>query len=91
MTLSASCSAEKVGNAEACAPCTPNPECGNPPADPETPPGDPNDPGQPEADAGAPPVGEPTFCNEDQLVCNEEQVFPVGQFCSFGCCLVVLR
>jgi hypothetical protein len=88
VTLSDSCSAEKVGDAEACPPCTPNPECGyNPP------PNDP-DPNAPPVDAGAPPADPepPTDACGGRPTCVDEfDACPVGDFCSLGCCLVVIR
>ena len=94
--LTDSCSLEKIGDTDACPVCTPNPSCQGPgePVDPGTPsdpvdpsePGDPGDPGQPGADAGPPPAD----CTV-QPECSEAVDCPVGEFCSFGCCLVVIQ
>jgi hypothetical protein len=89
VTLSDSCSAEKLGDAEACPPCTPNPECGyNPPPDPGAPPTEPATP-----DAGTPSTDPepPVDACDGRPVCNEFVDCPVNDFCSFGCCLVVIR
>jgi hypothetical protein len=110
--LTDSCSLEKIGDPEACAPCSPNPTCGNdcgecelcpgkteadlpakchqetPPGDPtppdEDPPSDPSDPGDPNVD---PPV----FSCDGLTACTEFGDCPTGEFCSMGCCLVVIQ
>jgi hypothetical protein len=76
------CSAEKVGDTEACPSCVPNPECSAPPRDPGNP--DPNDPGTP--DAGNPPPA----C-DGRTECSEASDCELGEFCSQGCCLVVIE
>jgi hypothetical protein len=111
VTLSETCSLAKIGDPEACAPCTPNPTCANdcgecelcpgktvadlpescspppPPADAGAP-----DPEQPDpSDPSDPNVDPPEFTCEDASICNEAVDCPVGEFCSLGCCLVVLR
>ena len=109
VTLSDTCSLAKIGDPEACAPCTPNPTCANdcgecelcpgktaadlpescsppaPPGDAGTPePSDPEDPTDPNVDP-------PEFTCNGGSVCSEAVDCPVGEFCSLGCCLVVLR
>ena len=109
VTLSDTCSLAKIGDPEACAPCTPNPTCANecgecelcpgktladlpasctPPADAGAP--DPSEP-DPTDPPGDPEVDPPQFTCEGRPICNEVVECPVGQFCSMGCCLVVLR
>jgi hypothetical protein len=88
--LSETCSAEKIGDTEACPVCVPSTECvGAPPGDPEPnpedPPGDPGDPSTP--DAGDPSDPE---CN-GRTQCDEDGGCPVGNFCSQGCCLVIIE
>jgi hypothetical protein len=75
------CSAEKIGDIEACPACVPNPECAAPPGDPDP---DPNDPGSPDA-------GDPTPSCTGRSQCDEAGGCPVGQFCSQDCCLVVIE
>jgi hypothetical protein len=109
VTLSDTCSLAKIGDPEACAPCSPNPTCANecgecelcpgktaadlpasctPPADAGAP--DPSEP-DPTDPPGDPEVDPPQFTCEGRPICNEVVECPVGQFCSMGCCLVVLR
>jgi hypothetical protein len=112
VTLSDSCSMEKIGDPAACAPCTPNPTCGNEcgecelcpgkteadlPASchPETTPGedptpDPNPPSDP-VDPGDPNVDPPVFSCDGLTECDEAGGCPAGEFCSMGCCLLVIR
>jgi hypothetical protein len=73
------CSAEKIGDVDACPPCVPNPECSAPPGDPE-----PNDPATP--DEGNPP----SAC-EDRTPCSQASDCAIGEFCSQGCCLVIIE
>ena len=80
--LSETCSAEELGDAEACPVCTPNPTCQGP----EVPPTDPDEPGEPGADGGTPPDS-CTVVPE----CGEAVDCPIGEFCSFGCCLFVIK
>jgi hypothetical protein len=87
VTLSASCSAEKLGDPKACPACTPNPSCGYnpPPSVPEDP------PGTPDAGTPPPPPEPPANACAPRTTCNEFVDCAVGEFCSFGCCLVVIR
>ena len=92
--LTDTCSAEKLDDPEACPVCVQNPECvAAPPTDPDPNPGDPpSDPGDP-GDPGTPDAGEPgtdPACN-GRLACDEAGGCPVGDFCSQGCCLVVIE
>jgi hypothetical protein len=79
--LTDTCSAEKVGDAEACPVCVPSTECE------PAPPTDPGDPTTP--DAGPPDPVDPE-CN-GRTQCDEEGGCPVGDFCSQGCCLVIIE
>jgi hypothetical protein len=111
VTLSETCSLAKIGDPEACAPCTPNPSCANecgecelcggktaadlpescPPPPPPTDAGAP-DPEQPDpSDPSDPNVDPPELTCNGRSACNEGLDCPVGDFCSMGCCLVVLR
>jgi hypothetical protein len=104
--LTDSCSMEKIGDPTACTPCTPNPSCGNDcgecelcpgktPADlpaschPDTPPAEDPTPGEP--DAGNPNVDPPVFSCEGETACTEFGDCPTGEFCSMGCCLIVIQ
>jgi hypothetical protein len=78
------CSAEKIGDTEACPACVPSTECAAPPGDP-----DPTDPGEP--DPGAPDGGEPPSSCGDRAACDEAGSCGPGLFCSQGCCLVVIE
>jgi hypothetical protein len=78
------CSAEKIGDTEACPVCVPNPECAAPPSDPDPGEPDPNDPGNPDA-------GEPPPLCQGRTQCDEAGGCQVGLFCSQGCCLVVIE
>ena len=107
ITLSASCSLEKIGDAEACPVCTPSDACANecgecelcpgktaadlpascaqsplpPPVDPAEPAPEPTpepDPAVTPACDGATPCAGPDDCD-------------MGEFCSLGCCLAVIR
>ncbi len=114
VTLSGSCSLEKIGDADACPVCTPSDSCGNdcgecelcpgktqadlpascapapspepapsaepPPAEPPAPPSDPN--------VDPPP---PAFTCDGLTVCSDTSDCDSGEFCSLGCCLVVIR
>jgi hypothetical protein len=75
------CSAEKIGDTEACPVCVPSPECAAPPGDPEPP-----EPGEPDAGGGEPPAS----CG-DRPECDEAGECSAGLFCSQGCCLVVIE
>jgi hypothetical protein len=78
--LSDTCSAEKIGDTEACPVCVPSTECvPAPPVDP-----DPTTP-----DAGTPDPIDPE-CN-GRTQCDEAGGCPVGDFCSQGCCLVIIE
>jgi hypothetical protein len=95
VTLADTCSAEKIGDPAACAPCSPNPTCGYDPApsgpDAGVPPVDPGNP-EPEPTDPEPTDPEPPAndCGE-RNECSEGVSCAVGEFCSFGCCLVVIR
>ena len=107
VTLSGTCSLEKIGDPEACAPCTPNPTCANECGECELCAGKtaadlPENCVPPASDAGTPAPEQPDpnvdpnvdppelTCN-GRSACNEGLDCPVGDFCSMGCCLVVLR
>jgi hypothetical protein len=81
------CSAEKIGDTDACPVCVPNPECSAPPNQPAPDPTDPSQPGEP----AEPDPGAPTFSCEGRTECSGSESCPVGQFCSQGCCLVVIE
>jgi hypothetical protein len=84
--LTDTCSAEKVGDTEACPACVPSTECvPAPPVDPD--PSDPGDPSTP--DAGNPDPFDPECSGRTQ--CDEAGGCPVGEFCSQGCCLVIIE
>lgn len=83
--LTDSCSAEKIGDPEACPVCVPSSECVAAPGEPE--PADPDDPATP--DAGTPDPVDPE-CN-GRTQCDAESGCPVGDFCSQGCCLVIIQ
>lgn len=84
--LTDTCSAEKIGDTEACPVCVPSTECvAAPPVEPD--PVDPVDPGTP--DAGSPDPVDPE-CN-GRTQCDEAGGCPVGDFCSQGCCLVIIE
>jgi len=84
--LTDTCSAEKIGDTEACPVCVPSTECVDaPPSDPD--PSDPGDPSTP--DAGNPDPIDPE-CN-GRIQCDEAGGCPVGNFCSQGCCLVIIE
>jgi hypothetical protein len=84
--LTDTCSAEKIGDTEACPECTPSTECvGAPPGDDGDP--DPGDPSTP--DAGDPDPGD-TGCN-GRIECDAKGGCEVGEFCSQGCCLVIIQ
>ena len=90
--LTDTCSAEKIGDTEACPVCVPSPECvAAPPSDPDPGPGDPtpSDPGDPQTPDAGDPTTDPA-CN-GRVACDENGGCPVGDFCSQGCCLVVLK
>lgn len=91
--LEASCSLEKIGDAQACAPCSKSAECENScdrcelcagktaadlPADCNQPPVD-------EPPAAEPPVDEDAC--DGQAACSPELPCSGGQFCSQGCCI----
>jgi hypothetical protein len=83
--LTDTCSAEKVGDTEACPVCVPSTECvPAPPVDP-----DPVDPGTPDAGTPDPDPVDPE-CN-GRIQCDEAGGCPVGDFCSQGCCLVIIE
>ncbi len=113
VTLSDSCSMEKIGDAEACPVCSPSDSCGNecaecelcpgktaadlpasctPPApdpepEPEPDPVDPVDP--PPAPAPEPPAPSPSCSGRSS--CSDNSDCVTGEFCSLGCCLLVIR
>jgi hypothetical protein len=106
VTLSDTCSLEKIGDPAACAPCSPNPSCGNEcgecelcpgkteadlPASchPATTPGD--DPTPPDVDPPSDPVDPPVFSCDELTECDEAGGCPIGEACSMGCCLIVIR
>jgi hypothetical protein len=82
------CSAEKIGDVDACPPCVPSPECAEPPVDPN--PGDP-DAGNPDPnDPGTPDADDPNSCG-DRTACEEASDCQIGEFCAQGCCLVIIE
>jgi hypothetical protein len=99
--LDASCSLEKIGDTEACAPCSKSTQCENTcdrcelcegktaadlPADCNQPPPAEEPPAE-EPDAGEePPVQDDDACDGNPS-CSAEQPCAAGQFCSFGCCI----
>jgi hypothetical protein len=88
--LTSTCSAEKIGDTEACPVCVPSEECvAAPPTDPDPNPEQPPpvDPGEPTPDGGVPT--DPA-CN-GRPVCDAKGGCDVGLFCSQGCCLVVIE
>jgi len=82
--LTDTCSAEKIGDTEACPVCVPSPECV------AAPPGDPGDPGDPATPDGGTPDPVDPECN-GRLQCDAKGGCPVGDFCSQGCCLVIIQ
>jgi hypothetical protein len=107
VTLSDTCSMEKIGDPAACAPCTINPTCGNDCGECELCPGKTaadlpaschpettpgDDPTPPDANPPGDPTGEPPVFSCDGLTeCDEAGGCPAGESCSMGCCLIVIR
>lgn len=63
--------------------CTPDPE-------PETPP-DPVDPPAPTPEEPPPPPAPEPQCDGGQVACSDNADCAMGEFCSLGCCLTVIR
>lgn len=91
--LQSSCSLEKIGDEEACPSCVPSTECAAPPAGPNPNQPDPNqpDPNQPDPNVPAADAGPPTGVCGERTECNEAGRCAVGEFCSLGCCLIVIN
>jgi hypothetical protein len=86
--LQSSCSLEKIGDEQACPACTPSTECAAPPADPDP---DPSEPNPSEPNPPTPDAGSPTGTCGSRTECNEGGGCALGEFCSLGCCLVVIN
>ncbi len=105
VTLGDSCSLAKIGDEEACPVCVPSDACNNECGECELCPGktaadlpasctptDPpvEEPEDPNPNPDPEPDPEPT-CDGGRTVCTELADCPMGEFCSLGCCLTVIK
>lgn len=102
VTLGASCSMAKIGDEDACPVCTPSDSCANACGECELCPGkteadlpascapEPEPEPEPPSPEEPPPAPEPQ-CDGGLIACSESADCPMGEFCSLGCCLTVIR